>query len=698
MPGQPVLLSAHMSRPSKQPMRPPSRPASSTGGDSADGGSRPRSEGSGVRAGSQPNAWQALDALEALEAAAATSSGDFEEPQGLHGLPKLPDLPDMEAPRSSRGKKLPDVEVSASTRVVLLTWARWGRNSLRLAKEQDFKAMQHVRYPRNRAPVPWEILSPQPTPREGGTPREQAPAAPPAAAPVSALRRPVATKARVPRGALNSRGNQMPERASLFDELAKEQRTSMDEQGVRLKLGRGLGAEASVANSSATPGFGSATPGFGVDTPNFVGAKSRGGSTLSSAGVSAVSSGVCSPVGKRGTGMMSPWLMEAQVMIGGEESKLGQDIVGKSAEAGRSHAWGFSPAIFEEEEELEDDDLPLSSVRWPPLEPLSACFEDEAPLTPERPPKPSRPAPVPFPNAIPRSPTRTDSDKPVLDEDELNQVGMFQPSPEKERRGPASPAKPEREIPKLATATANAARGCSPSGGAREGASARGASPSGGARGGGSARGRRHAPGDIVKYWSESKRVWLPARIVEAKAGNIYLVDKQMKGCYSKVRGCEIMSSTEERKDHWLRALSALEGFQDNEGDKEPQDDRGGRAISPFSPSPCRPGGGSADRPSSGRSGRNAPSRPTSGFGSPGSNTSYSQGCSPGSSIVKTRAAEAKKPGISAMSTTATSPASTFGSNTNGGLRPSAPTPRRAARGRVIRTDFSDDESSSEGG
>ena len=59
-------------------------------------------------------------------------------------------------------------------------------------------------------------------------------------------------RARRPRGAMGSLGSESPQRMSLFDELAKEQRSSMDEQGVRLKLGRQLGAGELRAAISST--------------------------------------------------------------------------------------------------------------------------------------------------------------------------------------------------------------------------------------------------------------------------------------------------------------------------------------------------------------------------------------------------------------------------------------------------------------
>lgn len=183
----------------------------------------------------------------------------------------------------------PPVKVSTSTQLLLLTWARWGRNNCRIKQEEQIKSLQHRRFP--RSPPPPVQLSPQPTPRES-TPGGSSPPRTGAAAWRAGGELGMGTT-------VHSREGGSPGRAFDFAELREDQRDSMAQQGTRMRLTRGLGGSAAQAHSLGTPGF-------GVDTPGF-----PGGSGVASADASVASSGVASPV--KG-GQMSPWILEAEAL------------------------------------------------------------------------------------------------------------------------------------------------------------------------------------------------------------------------------------------------------------------------------------------------------------------------------------------------------------------------------------------------
>eukprot|EP00434_Breviolum_minutum_P035179 symbB.v1.2.031135.t2/scaffold3581.1/size55290/4 len=168
----------------------------------------------------------------------------------------------------------PPVKVSTSTQLLLLTWARWGRNNCRIKQEEQIKSLQHRRFP--RSPPPPVQLSPQPTPRES-TPGGSSPPRTGAAAWRAGGELGMGTT-------VHSREGGSPGRAFDFAELREDQRDSMAQQGTRMRLTRGLGGSAAQAHSLGTPGF-------GVDTPGF-----PGGSGVASADASVASSGVASPV------------------------------------------------------------------------------------------------------------------------------------------------------------------------------------------------------------------------------------------------------------------------------------------------------------------------------------------------------------------------------------------------------------------
>lgn len=273
----------------------------------------------------------------------------------------------------------PSVTVSTSTQLLLLKWARWGRNNCRIKQEEQIKSMQHRRFPRSPPPVQ---LSPQPTPRES-TPRGSASggASPDSSPPRTGA---AAWRAGGELGmgtTVHSREGGSPGRAFDLAELREEQRDSMAQQGTRMKLTRGLGGGAAQAHSLGTPGF-------GVDTPGF-----PGGSGVASADASVVSSGVASPV--KG-GVMSPWILEAEALCEETEDE------GSPGGGG----WGLEPEIDS-----------LLMLEQEILGKRSQAIElriSKDSLQPK------------------------EEDQPVLDEDELQQVELFEESPSKKSAEAAS--------------------------------------------------------------------------------------------------------------------------------------------------------------------------------------------------------------------------------------------------------------------
>lgn len=393
-----------------------------------------------------------------------------------------------------------DVEVTAGTRVLLLTWARWSKNSLRIQAEEKIKALQHVRHPRTEPRSP--PLSPQPTPRE--TPRD-------AVAPSQSSHRSLRFGALSREETVTSRATAKP-RDLLFDKMAEEQRDQMEAQAMRAKLNKNFAIEGPHTTSSKTPGF-------GIDTPDFpMAAKSR-----ASPMESIVSSGVATPA--QG-GQLSPWLLEAEALLTGDD-----DIADRGPDVLRtSMAWGF----------------PFSSPASGPSSPVNAPSSSDGA------------------SKLQRSPT-IESDGPIDYEDELEKVCVFVTANMDNSTTTPGGVDADGIKDKLTSQSADSLASTAITLGEEPNSPLR-SSPEKSAD---TSPGRSKKPkdgtmheytiGEKVSYWSASKAVWLPARIVERKSKHIYLVDKQMKGCLSKVRASELVSEAEEQKDPVLRAFNAFE-------------------------------------------------------------------------------------------------------------------------------------------
>lgn len=400
----------------------------------------------------------------------------------------------------------PSVTVSTSTQLLLLKWARWGRNNCRIKQEEQIKSMQHRRFPRSPPPVQ---LSPQPTPRES-TPRGSASggASPDSSPPRTGA---AAWRAGGELGmgtTVHSREGGSPGRAFDLAELREEQRDSMAQQGTRMKLTRGLGGGAAQAHSLGTPGF-------GVDTPGF-----PGGSGVASADASVVSSGVASPV--KG-GVMSPWILEAEALCEETEDE------GSPGGGG----WGLEPEI--------DSLLMLEQEILGKRSHAVELRISKDSLQPK------------------------EEDQPVLDEDELQQVELFEESPSKKSAEAASerwqetPSSEPHQVPEDLSSALT---------------------------------GFEYVIGEQVSYYSASHGAWMPAKIVERKSRTIYVIDKQMRGCLAKVRAraSELVSEKEEKSNPVLRAFTMLEKSEKKQK-KRPSSARSSTSASskPRSATPAAP-------------------------------------------------------------------------------------------------------------
>lgn len=211
----------------------------------------------------------------------------------------------------------PETEVPVAARVVLMTWARWGRNSLRIRAEQQVKELQHQRFQRPslspqatprgspRSPTSRGSIPPAHTPsREAATPDSAAQSSrSQAASPSGFSRTPESQRGFVPR---RGRQSTPPEGGGSFlDEMFQEQRRQMNAQGVKLQLQKTLPQTGDGGPSSSTQDAG--TPGFGIGTPGF--ASSAQTSAYASATSTAQSSGRQTPLNR---GQMSPWILQSQ--------------------------------------------------------------------------------------------------------------------------------------------------------------------------------------------------------------------------------------------------------------------------------------------------------------------------------------------------------------------------------------------------
>lgn len=475
---------------------------------------------------------------------------------------------------SSARVVLPDVEVSPESREMISTWARWGRNSLRMREEIRIKELQHVKYPKQhrQRPPATPPLSPQSTPR-ATTPRQQS---------KDALNSTLGRMDSTP-GRMSARGQhgehvasrsarKGPRPSSIFEELVQDQRETMAETGARMRLTSTLGPGAAQANSTGTPGFGVATPGFAAS-----GIQSR---ASASGTASVASSGVASPMAG---GAISPWLLEAEALVNEDSGDEPPHIAA---------AWGLGPLLLEE---IPEADVPEFKALKSPLKGFRGFGFD-----------------LPAPQQEQEEQELADDD-----DDELNQVSMFVESPQKSvpTRLPPPPEEPAPDIDdpvddpvepperRRRQRTPGGSRAGSKRAGGQlaesnhgspssEDSSCRGLSfeaqyaevlsTSSTAVG---SQAYEYEVGEKVAYWSRSACSWLPAVVVERRSRRVYLIDKQGRGCHAKVRASELVSRAETDADPVLRGLQAL-----GEGSAS-------RPTSACSAKSARAGGGGGESP-----------------------------------------------------------------------------------------------------
>lgn len=593
----------------------------------------------------------------------------------------------QDRPTSGSPTKWPlDIHISASSRVMVLTWARWSRNSLRIKAEQRLKLLQHVRYPKIREPLRTPPLSPQPTPRgddncSGGQANGQGqevhsmPSTGISALPsrVGGKRHPAtASRGRNVHGTQANEGGRL-----LFDVMADERREAQEAQAVKMKLKHIASIEDAHTDSDKTPGFGVDTPGFG-----------SGGNTLSrkSPMDSVVSSGVASPMAG---GQMSPWLLEAEALVNADDEDSVADV---QASMPAPNAWGFAPSqlynvpevdhTLEELDEIIGDDDELEQVGFY----IGQC--------------------------MPQSPSAREADGQQHSPDQLSGTDSLASTATSPSVSMNRSSRKEKEMPpspnsKSGTRTSHSRKSSGEAMSHDMSGEVKHSELSTSTKGESSSE---YAVGEKVSYWSASRGVWLPAVVVERKPSNVYVIDKQMKCCLAKVRASEIISAAEEQKDPVLRALAAFEtpktsscsgtpqgsGWQPpgNEGSSprgsgwQPPGIQGGSPRSsgwrPTSEEAGTPrGGGDASAPR-GSGWRPPSSSPRRASGNASRHT-VKQGATNAASECGTpcRKAERMKPSHKAPVIQAALPPALAGVAVS--------TSRSPRRGKIVRDDFSDD-------
>jgi len=578
-----------------------------------------------------------------------------------------------------------DVCVAPASRVLVLTWARWSRNSLRIKAEARLKAMQHIKHPKMFRQAPrTPPLSPQQTPRGGdsstalrdcggglaqklgevamqlqnGSSSRQEPLAssvfgqPPAPPPtrVGGKRHPAVASRNRTANDSSTQGR------LLFDVMAEERQAAAEAQAMKIKLQKSFVIEDAHTLDSKTPGF-------GIDTPNPWASSSASRMSHSPKGSSAVGSVMASPTA---AGQMSPWLLEAEAFVNGEEDCPELLIP-------TNNAWGFEPGRLGEVPEVAD--LAMEEL-----------------------------------------------DDIIGDADELDQVGIFVTSDSAWRPGVTTHTSDAQLCPPMALATdSRASTATSPAGaiGSRSGCQSENTSPmsvksgSVAAAAGGLGGAADHAGvtepldalegrsnlksytiGEKVSYWSASRGVWLAAVIVEKKSSSVYIIDKQMKGCLAKVRTSELISAAEEKRDPVLRALAAF----DCASEPHSGTPRGGAVGSSSRSGTPRGGNSGTPRSRSGtpRSARGTPSSewqppmgaPRSGHATSSAQQPVGQGDARGAPAHELEAPLPRRKGeLIGVPHKAPTIRAALPPALGGSTRPAS----RSPRGRIVRDDFSDD-------
>lgn len=489
----------------------------------------------------------------ALSALGTSAKEGVDIDSALAMLDAEEDDDDDDGSRAERSPSTPlkfpaDVFVAPPSRVMVLTWARWARNSLRIKAELKLKALQHVRYPKAHhhyiPPPQTPPLSPQSTPRGGdcderslqqsewqekcraaGLNVDQGDgAAATAVAPPPSRGGGKRHPATVPRG--RTPHGVQTEGKLLFDVMADERREAQEEQAMKKHFKKNFFIEEAHTDSDSTPGFGLATPSWGD-------AGSKAASRMSPKD-SVVSSGVASPMAG---GQMSPWLLEAEALVNSDDYYSPES----PAAIPHSNAWGFEPArLFDVPEAVSNPSEELDDIIGDADE-LEGVF---------------------LGTGVPESPGAQDVEGQHCSPELLGSDSLASTATSPSTHPPTGWHVEKESIPspycfKASPRDHRSAAVAAGSGSPRAVLEdVNGAVPPTSTRG--STKSGEYAIGEKVSYWSSSRGVWLPAVIVEKKSSSVYFIDKQMKGCFAKVRTSELISRAEEQTDPILRALAAF--------------------------------------------------------------------------------------------------------------------------------------------